>query len=237
MTYSEAVASAPPGAATFNGEDLERLPPDVLDRFLEVVPADELALFRTGDTAVSRRVLRAAFWTLVYHLLPERWDELSRAEPIHPGVLAALPADGARILEVGAGSGRLTVNLAPRARMLIAVEPSAPLRQILLVRVPGVAVLDAVAQELPVVDGWADLTASCASLGPDPACVSELVRCTRPGGTIALVSPENPDWFEAHGWRRLHFEVAEVVIPRHNPGLEEFFGPLMPPHELLLRTA
>ena len=237
MTYSEAVASAPPGAATFNGEDLERLPRDTLDRFLGEVPTEELALFRDGDAAAIRRVLRAAFWTLVYHLLPERWDELSRAEPIHPGVLAALPADGARILEVGAGSGRLTVNLARRARTLIAVEPSAPLREILLVRVPGLAVLDAVAQELPVVDGWADLTASCASLGPDPVCLRELERCTRPGGTIALVSPENPDWFEAHGWRRLSFEAAEVVIPHHDPRLEEFFGPLEPPHELLLRTA
>jgi SAM-dependent methyltransferase len=231
------VASAPPGAAVFAGEDLERLPADALQRFLEQVPAEELELFRAGEMAAVRRVLRAAFWTLVYNLLPERWDELSRAEPIHPGVLAALPADGARVLEVGAGSGRLTVNLAPRARALIAVEPSAPLREILLSRVPGVAVLDAVAQELPVVDGWADLTASCASLGPDPACLQELERCTRPGGTIALVSPEDPDWFEAHGWRRLSFASAEVVIPPHDLALEEFFGPLAPPHELLLRTA
>ena len=135
MTYSEAVANAPPGAATFTGEDLERLPPDALDRFLGEVPANEVALFRTGDRAAVARLLRAAFWTLVYNLLPERWDELSRAEPIHPGLLAALPADGARILEVGAGSGRLARDLLMELAALdslpqryLILEPSAELR-------------------------------------------------------------------------------------------------------------
>jgi SAM-dependent methyltransferase len=237
VTYSKAVAIAPAGASAFGRADLERLPSEARERFLAEVPAAELELFRAGDGAATGRVLKAGFWTLVYHLLPERWDELSRAEPIHPGILAALPAEGARVLEVGAGSGRLTVNLAVRARALIAVEPSAPLREILLARVPGVAVLDAVAQDLPVVDGWADLTAACGSLGPDAASIRELERCTRPGGTIALVSPEDPEWFEGNGWLRLSFEAAEVVIPPHDPSLEEFFGPLSPPHELLLRTA
>jgi SAM-dependent methyltransferase len=236
VTYSQAVAAAPAGAASFLREDLDRLPAGVRARLLEGVPAAERELLEAGDEAAAGRVLRAAFWTLVYNLLPERWDELSRAEPIHPRVLAALPADGLRVLEVGAGSGRLTVNLAARARSLIAVEPVAPLREILRSRVPGIAVLDAVAQQLPVADGWAELAVACASLGPDPACVSELERCTRRGGTIALVSPEDPDWFESNGWRRLRFDPAEVVIRPHDPALEAFFGPLDPPHELLLRA-
>ena len=236
MTYSESVATAPPGAATFVRADLDRLPPEVRTALLEGVPAEERRLFEQGDAAAIGRVLRAGLWTLVYHLLPGRWDALSRAEPIHPGILAALPATGARVLEIGAGSGRLTVHLAGRARSLIAVEPVAPLRAILRSRVPGLAVLDAVAQDLPVADRWADLTVCCASLGPDPACIRELERCTRPGGTVALISPNHPEWFESRGWRRFRFDPVAVVIPPHAPALEAFFGPLDPPHDLLVKT-
>jgi hypothetical protein len=52
---------------------------------------------------------------------------------------------------------------------------------------------------------------------------------------LALISPENPDWFEAHGWERLRFDPADVVIAPHDPELEAIFGPLDPPHELLWR--
>jgi SAM-dependent methyltransferase len=236
VTYSESVASAPPGAASFSRGDLDRLPPEAHAAFLAGVPAEDRRLLEAGDPAGTERVLRACFWTLVYNLLPELWDELSQVEPIHPGALEALPADGARVLEIGAGSGRLTVNLAGRARSLIAAEPVEALRSILQARVPGVALLAAFAQDLPIADRWADLTVACASLGPDPACVREMERCTRRGGTLALISPEHPEWFESQGWRRLRFDPAEVVIPPHDPALEAFFGPLDPPHELLLKV-
>jgi SAM-dependent methyltransferase len=236
VTYSESVAAAPPGAATFTAADLARLPRLVRAGLLAEVPADERKLLEEGDPVATQRVLRACFWTLVYNLLPNRWDALSRVEPIHPGVLQALPADGVRVLEVGAGSGRLTVNLTARARSLLAVEPVAPLRAILEERVPGIAILDAVAQDLPVADRWADLTVACAIPGPDPASVREMERCTSRGGTVALISPEHPEWFEANGWPRLRFDPAEVAIPPHDPALEAFFGPLDPPHELLLKT-
>ena len=236
MTYSQLVESAPPGAASFAGSDLRRLPPRVLEELLAAAPADDRQLFEKADPGAVRRLIRAGFWTLIYHLQPERWDELSRAEPVHPGVIAALPADGARVLEVAAGTGRLTAHLAARAKSLIAVEPVAALREILQRRLPGIAVLDGVAADLPVAKGWADLTVSCASLGPDSAAVREAERCTRRGGTHALISPREPEWFEKRGYRYLRFDPAEVRIPAHDPELEAFFGPLNPPHELLLKA-
>jgi SAM-dependent methyltransferase len=236
VTYSELVAAAPPGAGEFTTADLGRLPARVVDSRLALAPEEERRLFRAGDAGAAGRLLRALFWDLVYHLRPERWDELSRAEPIHPALLLALPADGVRVLEIGAGSGRLTADLAARARMLIAVEPVAALREILVSRLPAIAVLDAEAEDVPVPNRWADLTVSCAALGPEDHPFTELERCTRAGGTLALISPREPGWFAGHGWRRLTFDVAEVEIPAHDAGLEAFFGPLDPPHELLLRT-
>lgn len=236
MTYSESVAAAPPGAASFARSDLDRLPTSARDELLATVPAEERRLIEEGDAAATERFLRASFWTLVYNLLPNRWDELSQIEPIHPAVLEALPADGARVLEVGAGSGRLTVILATRARSLVAVEPVEPLRAILQARLPGIAILDAVARDLPVADRWADLTVACAIPGPDPVSVREMERCTRRDGIVALISPEHPEWFESNGWRRLRFDPAEVAIAPHDPALEAFFGRLDPPHELLLKA-
>jgi SAM-dependent methyltransferase len=236
VTYSELVASAPPGAAEFTAADLGRLPAEILEAGVARMPAEERRLYDGGDPGSAERLVRFLFWDLVYHLRPQRWDELSRAEPIHPAVLAELPADGLRVLEVAAGSGRLTEYLAPRARMLIAIEPVEALRAILEERLPAVAVLDARADDIPVPNGWADLTVSCASLGPEDAPFTELERCTRAGGTLALISPREPEWFAARGWRLSSFDPATVEIPAHDPGLEAFFGPLDPPHQLVLRT-
>jgi len=229
------VEAAPRGAAQFGAADLRRLPAKVLAELLASAPPAERELFEKGDLGAIGRLTKAGFWPLVYHLEPERWDALSKAEPIHPGVLAALPVDDARVLEVAAGTGRLTKHLAARARSLIAVEPAAPLREMLQRRFPEVAVLDGVARELPVSKGWADVTVSCASLGPDPAILEEAERCTRRGGLHALISPGEPAWFEQHGYERLRFDPSQVKIPPHDPELEEFFGPLDPPHELLLK--
>jgi Methyltransferase domain len=187
--------------------------------------------------AAAARLVRGAFWYLAYELAPELWDRLAAAEPVAPGLLADLPADGARVLEVGAGSGRLTAALAGRAALLVALEPCPPLRALLRERLPGVAVAAAVGHGLPVASGWADLVASCATFGPDPpqggeVVRSELERCARPGGAVALVSPEDPGW-----WRERGYELREYPEPpaRFDPDVEAFFGPPHPPCRLLYK--
>ena len=70
-------------------------------------------------------------WQLLYRLEPALYDRLARAERLHPAILDWLPGRVDRIVEVGAGSGRLTVELLGRCRALLAVEPAAGLRRIL----------------------------------------------------------------------------------------------------------
>lgn len=176
--------------------------------------------------------MRAAFWQLAYELAPKLWDRLAAAEPVSPQLLADLPADGARVLEVGAGTGRLTEHLAQRAAVLVAVEPCAPLREILRRRQPGLRLVAGVAQRLPVASGWADLVVSCAAPLSGEAVRRELERCAAPGGAVALVEPPDPAWWRRRGYRLSEYPSPEV---RLDPELEAFFGPPRPPHRLLLR--
>src|SRR5439155_810546 len=79
--------------------------------------------------------------------------------------------------------------------------------------------------------GSRTVTAASGAFGPDPPVLAELRRVTAPGGMIALISPESPEWFEAEGWRRI--TAPPLQAPHHPAWLDEFFGPLDPPHELV----
>jgi hypothetical protein len=231
VDYFQIASAAPPGWQRYSLDDVARLPRE----YLAGVPNGELEAAAAGNVEADERLRRALFWPMVYELEPELWDAVSQAEPIHPGIIAKLEIDGRRVLEVAAGSGRLTVYLCPKAAELVCVEPSAGLRRILMSRCPSADIRAGFFHALPIVDGWAELTVACASLKPDPWAVLELERATAPGGLVVLISPESPDWFEARGWDRLSFDPTDVVIKPHDPRLEEIFGPLDPPHELLWR--
>jgi SAM-dependent methyltransferase len=231
MDYMTAVELAPRGWAHFTIDDLDRLPPAVRAHELARVPEPERALLARRDPTATERIRRALFWTFVYHLEPERWDALATHEPIHPDIVAALPSGARRAVDVGAGSGRLTHHLARRSGRVIAVEPSSGLRSLLVARMPEVMAVAGWSEALPIADGCADLTSACGALGPDPLVLGELRRVTAAGGTIALISPERPEWFEANGWRRI--SAPPIPAPPHPAWIDAFFGPPDPPRELL----
>ena len=232
MDYFQAASTAPPGWRRYSLDDIARLPGE----YLAAIPAGEREEAAHGNEEAAERLRRALFWPMVYELDPQLWDAVSQAEPIHPEVLARLEVDGRRVLEVAAGSGRLTMHLCPRAAELICVEPSSGLRRILAGRCPSADIRAGFFHALPVADAWAELTVSCASMEPDPGAILELERATAPGGLLVLISPESPDWFAARGWKRLSFDPGDVVVNAHDPELEAVFGPLDPPHELLWRN-
>jgi len=231
LDYFQAASTAPPGWQRHSLDDVARLPTE----YLGAIPAGEREAAAHGNVEAASRLRRALFWPMVYELEPELWDAVSQAEPIHPGILAKLEIQGRRVLEVAAGSGRLTVYLCARAAELVCVEPSSGLRRILASRCPSADIRAGFSHALPIVDGWAELTVSSAGIQPDLGAVLELERATARGGVVALISPESPGWFQARGWERLSFDPADVVINPHDPGLEAIFGPLDPPHELLWR--
>lgn len=107
--------------------------------------------------------------------------------PSYPDEVAQLVAGAASVLDIGAGTGKLTEALAP-GRRVTAVDPSPDMARVLRARLPRVAVVRATAEELPLADAsfdavtcaqtwhWVDANAASAEAG----------RVTVPGGKLLL---------------------------------------------------
>jgi len=155
-------------------------------------------------------------WELLYRLEPGLYDRLAAAERLHPGILRWLPARVGKIVEVGAGTGRLTLELPDRGREIVAIEPVAAFRTILERKLASagqsarVRVANGFLDDLPVESGAADLVIACSVLTPSAAHggeigLAELERACRPGGCAVIVWPNNIDWLAAHGYHHVSF--------------------------------
>ena len=178
-------------------------------------------------------------WELLYRLEPELYDRLASAERLHPGLLAWLPRDLDRIAEVGAGSGRLTLELIERGREVVAVEPAGPLGQLLRRKLAAAEhgdrarVTHGFFDELPLGDDFADLVVTCSAFTPaaghgGEAGLAEMERVCRPGGCVALIWPNNLDWLAARGYRYVAFAgPMSVEFASHQEAVElaEIFYP------------
>ena len=155
-------------------------------------------------------------WELLYRLEPELYDRLAGAERLHPGVVDWLPRDVDRIAEVGAGTGRLTLELMERGKQVVAVEPARPLREILRRKLAAagqggrVRVIHGFFDQLPLPDDYSDLVVACSAFTPAPghggaAGLAEMERVCRPGGRVAIIWPNHLDWLATRGYQYVSF--------------------------------
>jgi SAM-dependent methyltransferase len=119
-------------------------------------------------------------------------EAYERARPAYPddavSWLAGAPVQ--RVVDVGAGTGKLTARLVRAGHDVVAVEPDDAMRGLLERAVPGVRqVLAGTAEDLPLAHGSADVvTVAQAWHWVDPLEASrEIARVLRPGGVLALV--------------------------------------------------
>jgi len=127
--------------------------------------------------------------------------DYQRARPDYPAALFAHLAThaglgpGARVLDLGAGTGLLTQGLLAAGAQVLAVEPADEMRAVadaVLGHLPGYSSAPGRAEALPVPDGAVDLiTAAQAFHWFDvPRARAEARRALRQGGQVALITNE-----------------------------------------------
>jgi ubiquinone/menaquinone biosynthesis C-methylase UbiE len=164
------------------------------------------------------------------------------ARPGYPDEAVAVLRDevgigqGTLVLDLAAGTGKLTRRLLELGASVLAVEPVAAMRAQLEAVLPGVRAIDGTAEEIPATDASIDVVAVAQAFHwfDAPVALAEVARVLRPGGRLALLWNERDErtpwvaemsrlirWHERTVSRYQHVDWAAVVAA------SDRFGPLV----------
>jgi SAM-dependent methyltransferase len=154
-------------------------------------------------------------------------DVYERGRPPYPpeAIDWLVPANATRVADVGAGTGKLARQLHERGLDVIAVEPSAGMREQLRRTVPGVPVLGGTAEQIPLADHSVDavLVAQAWHWVDPERAVPEAARVLAPGGRLGLLWNRR---VEDEAWVA---ELSTIMGSRGTPGSARHFPDLGPP--------
>ena len=143
-------------------------------------------------------------------------DVYDRSRPAYPvdAVRWALPERAQRVLDLGAGTGKLTQVLLDLGLDVVAVEPSEQMRAYVPARAE---VLAGSAEQVPVADASVDavLVGQAFHWFDRAAALSEVARVLRPGGTLGLLWNERD---ETVGWVRAVWDLFSGEPERPGSG-------------------
>ncbi|OBI45336.1 SAM-dependent methyltransferase [Mycobacterium kyorinense] len=132
-----------------------------------------------------------------------------RGRPSYPpeAIDWLLPAEARDVLDLGAGTGKLTTRLVERGLAVVAVDPIAEMLEVLRSSLPDTPALLGTAEEIPLADNSVDaVLVAQAWHWFDPArAIPEVARVLRPGGRLALVWNTRD---ERLGWVR---ELGRII--------------------------
>ena len=162
------------------------------------------------------------------HPLAANFDSVADAyedgRPAHPpAVIGALAAElglgpGSRVLDLAAGTGKLTRALHGAGLDVIAVEPQQQLRAALAGHIGAERVLEGLAESIPLDDGSVDAVtvADAFHWFDQPAAMAEIRRVLRGGGSggLALIFV-GQDWRGAEWGEALGELIAELRSEHH----------------------
>lgn len=143
-----------------------------------------------------------------------------------PAVVGALAAElrlspGAPVVDLAAGTGKLTRALLAWGLEVTAVEPQGSLRRVLAESVGADRVIEGVAEAIPLPDQIAKAVTVADGFHwfEAQAALTEIKRVLEPGGGLAILSTF-PDWGGA-SWA----EELGAMIERLRPAHPYFDGP------------
>jgi ubiquinone/menaquinone biosynthesis C-methylase UbiE len=122
-------------------------------------------------------------------------DDYERARPGYPDEAVAFVIEelgigpGTTLLDLAAGTGKFTRQIAPFGARIVAVEPVEAMRAKLVELLPDVETVDGTAEALPQPDEWFDAV-TCAQAFhwfDAPRALAEVSRVLRPHGGFAVV--------------------------------------------------
>jgi ubiquinone/menaquinone biosynthesis C-methylase UbiE len=146
-------------------------------------------------------------------------DAYERARPAYPDeaidhlIREFGLTNASTVLDLAAGTGKLTRSLVPRVGRVIAVEPSPAMRGELQRQVPEAEARDGTAEAIPLEDATVDavFVAQAFHWFRAERALSEIARVLRPGGGLAIV------WNQAR-WKDAGLpwieRLRELVEPR-----------------------
>ena len=132
-----------------------------------------------------------------------------RGRPSYPpeAIDWLLPAGAHDVLDLGAGTGKLTTRLVERGLAVVAVDPIAEMLEVLRTSLPATRALLGTAEEIPLEDNSVDavLVAQAWHWFDPSRAIPEVARVLRPGGRLGLVWNTRD---ERLGWVR---ELGEII--------------------------
>lgn len=138
-----------------------------------------------------------------------------RGRPSYPpeAIDWLLPSDARDVLDLGAGTGKLTTRLVERGLNVTAVDPIPEMLELLSKSLPDTPALLGTAEEIPLPDNSVDavLVAQARHWFDVDRAVREVARVLRTGGRLGLVWNTRD---ERMGWVK---ELGRIIGDEHDP--------------------
>jgi SAM-dependent methyltransferase len=119
---------------------------------------------------------------------PEDYEQGRPGWPTESVRIAGLPRT-ATVLDLGAGTGKLTRLLVSSFDRVVAVEPAEAMRRLLVELCPEAEALPGTGQDIPLADASVDAVFAAQAFHwfDEARAIAEIARVLRPGGALVLL--------------------------------------------------